>query len=695
MVVIGLIVGYTTLFAKEKPKVAQQQQVGKAWKSGKDAKQKGAFKDSQSILEVNLAYDAANEQPLTIASTFKKVGYIPKKSPQSHKDEAEYSLSLVDAQGKTLNSIAFVPPTEVDGPPPENENDTRPGSVTLEKFTFTENLPLHKDATEVRLVNELGKVLASVDVRNVTSVTPPPPAFSSISGAEYLVPGSTGGTATQSSSTTLDIAFIGDDYTAADMAKFHDDVDRMVAQILAVEPFKSRASQIMLHYVDNTDDLKCAYQGRLIICDRALTASLLNTAGVPYDKALIILNNAAYGGAGDDPIAATYSGTFGPLVGLHELGGHSIGNLSDEYQLSMTEFQMVNCSTTATMPASWVGLVAPADYTKGCNFPNYYRSSANSLMNIITDTYFNVISQRALNQRLDFYAAPFTNGVAPTSEITSPTSSSTVSGLIPVTTTLADDQGVARAELRVDGVLYKTEYLQPFTFQFPSMKFANGNHTLQVTAYDVAGNAGTSTQVIVTTNNPTDTTKPVVVLTGPTSSTTTPKVGGWFYFNASSTDNSGFVDKLELYKDNVLIDTTSVVPYRLKWDTSPETLKGYKFYVKSYDYSGNTGTSTQITVTLVTPPDTTAPTVNITSPANGAVIPSSGNTTIAGSATDNVKVTKIVLMRDTTTLKTCTNVNTCSISVKNSTFTTGAHTITAKAYDAANNVATKVINVTK
>ena len=79
------------------------------------------------------------------------------------------------------------------------------------------------------------KCFASVDVRNVTSVTPPPPAFSSISGAEYLVPGSTGGTATQSSSTTLDIAFIGDDYTAADMTKFHEDVDRMVAQILAVE----------------------------------------------------------------------------------------------------------------------------------------------------------------------------------------------------------------------------------------------------------------------------------------------------------------------------------------------------------------------------------------------------------------------------------------------------------------------------
>jgi hypothetical protein len=177
MVVIGLIVGYTTLFAKEKPKTPPQQ-AGKAWKSGKEAKEKGAFKDAQSILEVNLAYDAANEQPLTIASTFKKVGYIPKKSPHTDKDEATYSLTLLDGEGKIVHSRTFVPPTEVDGPPPENENDTRPGSVTLEKFTFTENLPLHKDATEVRLIDELGKVLASVDVRNVTSVTPPPPAFS-------------------------------------------------------------------------------------------------------------------------------------------------------------------------------------------------------------------------------------------------------------------------------------------------------------------------------------------------------------------------------------------------------------------------------------------------------------------------------------------------------------------------------------
>lgn len=524
-------------------------------------------------------------------------------------------------------------------------------------------------------------------------VVPPPPTFTSINGAVYLEPTGTTTSATSTSSTTLDIALIGDDYTASDMPKFYTDANRMITQFLAVEPFKSRAEQIMFHYVENTDDLQCVYDGRLILCNRTLTGQLMTSAGVPYDKALIIVNNSNYGGAGDDPIAATYSGTFGPLIGLHELGGHSVGNLSDEYQLSMTEFNMVNCSPSSTMPASWVGLVAPADYTQGCNFPNYYRASQNSLMNIITDTYFNVISQRAVNERLDFYAGPYTNTIAPTATITNLTQGQTLTGVVPITTTVGDDQGVARVELLVDGVLYKTLYIEAFTFQFPSMKFANGPHTITVRAFDVVNNVGTSEVISVNINNPVDTVKPTTAITSPLTSTSTPNVGGWYYFHATSTaDNSGFVEKVELYKDNVLIDTTSVTPYKLRWDTTGQTNKAYKFHVKAFDYSGNFATSTQVTVTLV---DGTAPIANITSPQNGATIPSSGNTTIAATATDNIKVTKIVLMRDATTLKTCTNVNSCSISVKNSTFTSGPHTITAKAYDAANNIGTKVINVTK
>ena len=90
------------------------------------------------------------------------------------------------------------------------------------------------------------------------------------------------------------------------------------------------------------------------------------------------------------------------------------------------------------------------------------------------------------------------------------------------------------------------------------MKFTNGNHTLQVTAYDVAGNAGTSTQVIVTTNNPTDNDKASSYSTSPATSTTTPKLVDGSTLTLHQLITQVLLISWNCTKDNVLIDTTSV-----------------------------------------------------------------------------------------------------------------------------------------
>ncbi len=691
IVTLAITVNY---FPFAKAEVSTQTQG--VWKSAKELKRQGKSKEAQDILEVNFAFNADAGSPLAITSINKKKAFIPKNVTRDESDENSYRLELLNSKGKVTDQQAFTLSREVTSPPPENDKDTRPANVILNNLTFSLSLPWTKDLVLVRVLNENGDVIVSKNIQIDETVTPPAPTFSSVSAVEYLSPGSTG-TATTTSSTTLDLAFIGDNYTSADMAKFHADVDRTVSQLLAVEPYKSRASQIMLHYVDNTDDLRCAYSGRLILCDKALTAQLLNTAGVPYDKGIVLINSTIYGGEGGDPIGSSYTGTYGPLVALHELGGHTIGNLSDEYILSMSEYAMPNCTGSVSMPLSWIGLVAPADYTLGCNFPNYHGPFASSLMNILADTWFNVISQRAINQRMDLYTGPFVNKNSPTAVMTSPIANDTVTGLVSINSNLADDQGVVRAELYVDGVFYKTQYLQPFTLLWPSMKFANGAHTVEVRAYDVANNVASTGVVAVTTTNTVDTTKPVVTLTSPSTSTSTFNNGGWFFFYASSTDDSGFVDKLELYKDGVLINTVYAAPYKLRWNTIPETNKGYNFYVKAYDYNGNFATTTTITVTLSTAPDVTVPVATLIKPLNGTIISGGGSISVAGTASDNRAVTKIVLLRDTTILKTCTgtNITSCSTSVSRSNFTTGTHTITEKAYDAAGNMATSVVTVTK
>lgn len=83
--------------------------------------------------------------------------------------------------------------------------------------------------------------------------------------------------------------------------------------------------------------------------------------------------------------------------------------------------------------------------------------------------------------------------------------------------------------------------------------------------------------------------------------------------------------------------------------------------------------------------DTTLPTVSITAPANGATV--SGTLSVTATAADNVGVTKVEFYLDGV-LKSTDMVSAYSWSWDSTTATNGSHSLTAKAYDAALNVAT-------
>jgi hypothetical protein len=86
---------------------------------------------------------------------------------------------------------------------------------------------------------------------------------------------------------------------------------------------------------------------------------------------------------------------------------------------------------------------------------------------------------------------------APTISITSPKNGVTVSGTLSVTVSAADNVGVRKVELYVDGRLTATSTTAPFTTTWSARKAAKGAHTLQCKAYDAAGNVGTSAAVTV------------------------------------------------------------------------------------------------------------------------------------------------------------------------------------------------------
>jgi poly(hydroxyalkanoate) depolymerase family esterase len=83
--------------------------------------------------------------------------------------------------------------------------------------------------------------------------------------------------------------------------------------------------------------------------------------------------------------------------------------------------------------------------------------------------------------------------------------------------------------------------------------------------------------------------------------------------------------------------------------------------------------------------DTTPPTVSITAPAAGATV--SGSLAVTASASDNVGVTRVDVLVDGTVAGSDTTAP-YSVTIDTTQLANGSHTLTARAFDAANNAAT-------
>ena len=102
--------------------------------------------------------------------------------------------------------------------------------------------------------------------------------------------------------------------------------------------------------------------------------------------------------------------------------------------------------------------------------------------------------------------------------------------------------------------------------------------------------------------------------------------------------------------------------------------------------SGGVSHSATASVTVTsTTPDTTPPTAQITAPAQGATV--SGTVAVTATATDDVGVTHMEIDADGTAIGSGTS-SSLTASWNTSAVAAGAHTLTAKAWDAAGNLGT-------
>lgn len=344
----------------------------------------------------------------------------------------------------------------------------------------------------------------------------------------------------------------------------------------------------------------------------------------------------------------------------------------------------------------------------------------------------------------------------PTTSITAPSNGATVSGTTSVTASASDNVGVQRVEFFLDGALQSTDMNSPYAWSWSTTGTSNGAHVLTSKAWDAANNSTTSAAVNVTVSNggggssadvsgwkitqanstaeytlPAGTTIPadgyLVVARQADKTAFQTFWGVTLGANVTFLNSAGAMPVLngsETYTLrnalNTVVDGPSAAqpsgaarsvqradPCGSTWNTVLESSAnpgsgagaGCSGGVKLNEHSDASGTNNYIYefVELHNDSgsgggDTTAPTVSITAPANGATV--SGTVSVTANASDAVGVTKVEFLLDGVLQSTDTS-PAYAWSWNTTTATSGAHALVAKAYDAANNIGTSsTVNVT-
>jgi hypothetical protein len=150
---------------------------------------------------------------------------------------------------------------------------------------------------------------------------------------------------------------MGDGYTAAEMPKYREQVDKHLNVLWSIEPFRSYRNYINVYSVEivspvsgitcdpevrekKDTPLRTQFGGgctnpnaRGINVDQKLAQAYAQQATPDYDQILVLANTDTYGGIGGRVATTSGGNSLGVLITPHELG-HSLGGLQDEYTYS-------------------------------------------------------------------------------------------------------------------------------------------------------------------------------------------------------------------------------------------------------------------------------------------------------------------------------------------------------------------------
>ena len=318
---------------------------------------------------------------------------------------------------------------------------------------------------------------------------------------------------------------------------------------------------------------------------------------------------------------------------------------------------------------------------------------------------------------------------APTVSVTSPVEGATVSASVTLSATASDDIGVTRVRFYVDGNPFGDEdTTAPYEIAWNTSTVANGAHTVMAQARDAAGNTGLSTIVHVTVSNTEPPPPPppppggnVRLEDGNTAIT---YHGAWNVGNTSRPWSGGtaavgfgtgqdavvtfrgtgitwigfrgnWAGIAKVYVDGVLNTTLDLY-------APTEAVQAQVFSVSGLPLGTHTLT-VEVTRTknaasadfivivdafdiIDAPADTVAPTVSISTPADGATV--FGTLPVRANADDDTGIASVTFFVDGSQVDSVDSISPYSINWNTTALSDGPHTLTAVARDAAGNTTT-------
>jgi hypothetical protein len=206
-------------------------------------------------------------------------------------------------------------------------------------------------------------------------------------------------------------------------------------------------------------------------------------------------------------------------------------------------------------------------------------------------------------------------------------------------------------------------------------------------AVQAALSGGTSTKTIA------DAEAPKVAITSPAGSST---VSGLTTVDVSASDNVG-VTKVELRVNGSLHATDTTAPFGFSWDTSRVSNGMANLEARAYDAAGNVVSSQIVAVNVANAvvADTTPPSVAIANPANGSRVSGTVSVTVSGNDNSGVAGLRLELYVGGQRVASSTGTSSLKFNWNTRKLSAGTYTLQSRAVDAAGNVSTSSVTVTR